>query len=700
MVAMQTSDIPRAQRLEIEKFSEGPITCLRFKGTIDEKFEGKKLAGTIKAKKMVLDLGQVHKISSFGVREWLSFMNALEKAAQHIYLINCTPKVVNQINMVANFLGKALVFSFYAPYHCDNCEKDGLVLLNVDRDFDSIKRLKAPERPCPSCGNATYLDEDAPSFFSNISQQPQFELDPQVTTFLISKLNYAVSDLARRVQCEKFLEDRNTYVKLVGNLDGSFPGDKLAEGLEGTIILDVSGIGGIDPAGAAEFRRFMGLIMNSVESIHFIGCQPQFLLRSTQAEDLGEKVQVLSFALPYTCQKCATTATQAVDVLQHYEVLKLSMPPQNKCDVCSGPTVCSAGGDILSHLPNLPKPHVDGALLKFIKKAQKRKPEKRREAKGAGGASNMALPMAAVAVVAIGAIVAVTFLRPASDGSRPSQGQETKRPGWITSATPASGYCTDLSNRTVCVGVSSYQRTKEGARSEATHSALEALAHTVGLRIDNPEFRDQVRPIYSDTRRLALAELEVLIGDEAQDGFDRAINVARRARKQVADGLQRSGGDAAPTQIADWYWEEYKALSGEGTEFLVFVRFDVSEAQASSLVNRYALHSEALGAKVLTAFPSIGWRYPDVVEGAVLVAVQAGSPAQQMGLEERDIVLAVNDEKVRDAEELSSKLKTEYDKAKQSKGKLKLLVKKGDGPPIEQTATVAANGSVQIQTAP
>src|SRR5436190_1951319 len=104
MVSVQRADTAPGTKVQIEKFSDGPISCLRFRGTIDESFDGKKLATTIKAKKLILDLASVTKISSFGVREWLSFIGTVDKSVPQIYLINCTPKVVNQINMVANFV--------------------------------------------------------------------------------------------------------------------------------------------------------------------------------------------------------------------------------------------------------------------------------------------------------------------------------------------------------------------------------------------------------------------------------------------------------------------------------------------------------------------------------------------------------------------------------------------------------------------
>ena len=44
-------------------------------------------------------------------------------------LIECAPKVVDQLNMVANFAGGGRVFSFYAPFRCDYCDSEHRVLL-------------------------------------------------------------------------------------------------------------------------------------------------------------------------------------------------------------------------------------------------------------------------------------------------------------------------------------------------------------------------------------------------------------------------------------------------------------------------------------------------------------------------------------------------------------------------------------------
>src|SRR5688572_30524167 len=208
-------------KIAIEKFADGGIVCLRLSGTIDESFEGKKLAATVKGKTLVLDLADIKKISSFGIREWVDFIKTVSGSVDEIVLIECAPKVVDQLNMVGNFAGKGRVFSFYAPFRCDYCDTDARVLYQVDRDWDVIKSMKPGERPCDKCGEPQYFDEDPTTYFSYIVGQQPFELEGDVAAFLSSKLNYAVSDASRKLKIDKIIEGRSTYLKLAGDLDAS-----------------------------------------------------------------------------------------------------------------------------------------------------------------------------------------------------------------------------------------------------------------------------------------------------------------------------------------------------------------------------------------------------------------------------------------------------------------------------------------------
>src|ERR1043166_2166056 len=179
--------VPAGPKLVVEKFADGGVACIKFIGTIDESFEGKKLGMTATADTLVLALGGVKKISSFGIREWVDFVTTAAQHARSLVLIECTPKVVDQLNMVANFAGGGRVFSFYAPFRCDYCDAEHRVLLQIDRDHEAIKATKLSERPCPACNEAMYFDEDGAAYFSYLIGQDRFQLEPAVEAFLASK---------------------------------------------------------------------------------------------------------------------------------------------------------------------------------------------------------------------------------------------------------------------------------------------------------------------------------------------------------------------------------------------------------------------------------------------------------------------------------------------------------------------------------
>jgi anti-anti-sigma regulatory factor len=669
-----------AQQLQIEKITEGPITCVKFNGIINEKFEGKKTAAAIKAKKLVLDLGGVVRVSSFGVREWLDFIGVVGRTMDEFYLINCSPKVMNQLNLVTDFTGKGLVFSFYAPYRCDYCETELLVLLNCDRDHEALKKLKAPERACETCGNAEFFDDEPITYFSYIANQREFELDQNVGNFLVSKLGYQVGDLSRRIQAEKVLEGRNTLMKLAGNLDAAFPGSKLAEGIEGTVVVDLAGVGGVDPAGAAEFRKFVSLMKPHAERIYLNACESAFLERTLQPEDLGGKVQVISLSLPFTCDKCRSTTRHMIDVAEHHSLLKIAMAPQQKCPECRGPAVCVPADATRTLMPSLPMPEVSPDLKRFIKKATKPKKDKKKADADAGAAvRRSALIVLPIALAAVGGMSALVYVQQqrseemVKDSIKVLNEATKKKPAWITSDIPFSSYCTDLANRISCVGVSSYLPSKEAAKIEAANAALEALANTITLRIDTAAFRTNALPVFRDVRQLALGDLEDARTNPAGADFERTAGLVRNAHRDVSAALRRTGGAAVPAQIADWYWEEYERLDGEGTEFRAFVGYDLSPNAIDALVATYANEVEVAGLKVVTTFPSIAWKFPDGAFGAMLVEVQKG-PMAKWGLAPGDVFLAVGDEQVRDSADFVAKMKKEFETRDQRGGKMKFVV--------------------------
>jgi hypothetical protein len=142
----------------------------------------------------------------------------------------------------------------------------------------------------------------------------------------------------------------------------------------------------------------------------------------------------------------------------------------------------------------------------------------------------------------------------------------------------------------------------------------------------------------------------------------------------VVEILQGSGGAAAPARQSDWHWEEYTVEKGSGTEYLVFVRYDVTADAVKSLVERYSATTQINGSAAMTAFPALAWQYADFTGGAMLTKVGgplAGAVAPQQ------IVAAVGDQRVLDAGGLARRIED----WKRATGDLALTVKTGAAPP-------------------
>ncbi|MBA3502743.1 MAG: hypothetical protein M4D80_26270 [Myxococcota bacterium] len=685
-------------KLTIEKFADGAIACLKFIGTIDEAFEGKKLGTSTAGEVLVVDLGAVKKISSFGIREWVDFISTASKQVRSVVLIECAPKVVDQLNMVANFAGTGRVFSFYAPFKCDYCDSEHRVILQVDKDLETLKSMKLADRPCPSCKEAMYFDEDGATFFSYVLGQPRFELEPEVANFLASKLNYVVSDLNRKLRIDKLIDGTTTYLRLVGDLERGFPREKLAEGLEGTVIVDLVSVGRIEPAGAAEWRGFVQMASPLVENLYLANAPPAFLEKLASKEDLGAKAQVVTLTLPYSCNSCGTTQGQTIDVAEHYDVLKFATAPELRCTACSQALQCVAGETLMALLPALPKPAVNPQLLKSIGMLRERAQvaPKRPSLKSSEQPPIAAQPRASWVVPFLASLLAVVLVAggylayqrfaksndsTSAAGKIVNRSAET-RPAWIVADAPGTAACTDTPDKGIsCVGISTLSARQDDADDESTDAAYEAVANAIAVRMTDAKWKAAVPAIYASSRSAKLDNL-----DRAPD-LTSARRDVREARHAVAVALRASGGSAIPATPTGRYWEELDG--GSGKRYLSFAQITIGATELAKLVDAYTASGSALGATVVPAFPLVAWRYPKVERGAIVTALASG-PIQQAGVAEGYVVLSISGRDVTDGPSFAKLASDEHAALAQHGGSLRFKVQTPDPAPREFVSKVAA----------
>ena len=83
-----------------------------------------------------LDLKGITRINSSGVRQWVRFIQSLDK--KKVCYINVSCPVVEQFSMVSEFIGKYnTVKSFNARYVCNNCNSTEICNIIVGKDLFS-----------------------------------------------------------------------------------------------------------------------------------------------------------------------------------------------------------------------------------------------------------------------------------------------------------------------------------------------------------------------------------------------------------------------------------------------------------------------------------------------------------------------------------------------------------------------------------
>jgi hypothetical protein len=102
-----------------------------------------------------LNMKDVRRINSYGVRAWIEAIRKVP-AGVPLDFVECSSAVIDQTNMVAGFLGRGKVSSFFAPMVCSNCGRECDELFHTD-EYQREGRL--PDVSCDRCGGALVVDD-------------------------------------------------------------------------------------------------------------------------------------------------------------------------------------------------------------------------------------------------------------------------------------------------------------------------------------------------------------------------------------------------------------------------------------------------------------------------------------------------------------------------------------------------------------
>ena len=133
---------------------------LLFKGLMNE-FSKFDMLYDFDESELILNLKDVSRINSIGVREWLHALSAIAPQIQVVFEA-CSPMVVYQMNMIPFFVQRISVKSVYAPYYCEEDDEQQLFLIDIE-DYKQTEQL--PSFQCPTHQISYLFDDDPESFF-------------------------------------------------------------------------------------------------------------------------------------------------------------------------------------------------------------------------------------------------------------------------------------------------------------------------------------------------------------------------------------------------------------------------------------------------------------------------------------------------------------------------------------------------------
>ncbi|MCS6913246.1 MAG: hypothetical protein NZ890_08415 [Myxococcota bacterium] len=156
------------------------VTYLKISGVIDEDNGLQALEGQVSPGPLVIQLAEVERINSCGVRDWVNWLSRLERQGVRPILVECAPPIVSQVNLVHNFTGGGVVKSFYAPYYCTRCQREKLLLLETRDLVQRGPPFTAPTCRCDECDGPMEFDDMEESYFAFLANVRKLLTDASV----------------------------------------------------------------------------------------------------------------------------------------------------------------------------------------------------------------------------------------------------------------------------------------------------------------------------------------------------------------------------------------------------------------------------------------------------------------------------------------------------------------------------------------
>ncbi|MCM2322618.1 MAG: hypothetical protein NDJ90_05100 [Oligoflexia bacterium] len=149
--------------LNVVKEQIGSILSIRLSGAIEESTNLEKLLGP-PAPEMHIHCKEVSRINSVGVKLWIKYFQDAQSRGSKLKFSECSTAIVEQINLISNFIANGVVESIFVPFSCGKCRSE-LVGLFKTEDLKKVK-FKLPTLKCSKCTGPATFDDIPEEYFA------------------------------------------------------------------------------------------------------------------------------------------------------------------------------------------------------------------------------------------------------------------------------------------------------------------------------------------------------------------------------------------------------------------------------------------------------------------------------------------------------------------------------------------------------
>ena len=134
---------------------DGPRAVVYVRGEINELADFERLRTRL-PRTFDFDLSGIGRLNSAGIRLWIEFLRSVPSEASY-QMVRCSVPYVVQAAMMHEMRGRGPIASFFAPYRCEDCDRES------ERLFQSAAIAGPPPRAMPqfgcNCGGTLVFDD-------------------------------------------------------------------------------------------------------------------------------------------------------------------------------------------------------------------------------------------------------------------------------------------------------------------------------------------------------------------------------------------------------------------------------------------------------------------------------------------------------------------------------------------------------------